>query len=133
MNRSQSNSSMLPSPSSVDTDKQQDKNELRRKMALQASLLETSVKTDVTPCMVVKEPKLVSEDAPCGPEKKMKKTKRNRCFSCRKKVGILGFECRCGDVFCGGCRMPEDHECTADWTTGIKTYEKVVASKLDKL
>jgi len=42
--------------------------------------------------------------------KDMKK-KKNRCKSCNKKVGPLGFECRCGDVFCGMHRYPEEHDC----------------------
>ena len=31
------------------------------------------------------------------------KTQRNRgrCWSCKKKVGLTGFECRCGFVYCG--------------------------------
>ncbi|EDL06856.1 zinc finger, AN1-type domain 6, isoform CRA_d, partial [Mus musculus] len=29
------------------------------------------------------------------------KQKKNRCFMCRKKVGLTGFECRCGNVYCG--------------------------------
>ncbi|CAB4269753.1 unnamed protein product [Prunus armeniaca] len=28
-------------------------------------------------------------------------SKKNRCQSCKGKVGVLGFECRCGGVFCG--------------------------------
>jgi hypothetical protein len=37
--------------------------------------------------------------------------KKNRCKSCNKKVGLIGFECRCGDVFCGMHRYPEEHSC----------------------
>ena len=36
---------------------------------------------------------------------------RKRCFTCKKKVGLLGIECKCTFVFCNGHRMPEDHEC----------------------
>ncbi|GKE26024.1 zinc finger A20 and AN1 domain-containing stress-associated protein 1-like protein, partial [Tanacetum coccineum] len=25
----------------------------------------------------------------------------NRCFDCNKKVGVMGFKCRCGETFCG--------------------------------
>ncbi|KAI3421739.1 AN1-type domain-containing protein [Psidium guajava] len=28
--------------------------------------------------------------------------KKNRCSARNKRVGLLGFECRCGSVFCGG-------------------------------
>ncbi|KAK7283698.1 hypothetical protein RIF29_13408 [Crotalaria pallida] len=40
---------------------------------------------------------------------------KNRCKICNKKVGILGFECRCGDLFCGRHRYPELHACHVDF------------------
>ncbi|RYQ85739.1 zinc finger A20 and AN1 domain-containing stress-associated protein 1-like [Arachis ipaensis] len=36
---------------------------------------------------------------------------KKRCKRCNKKVGLIGFECRCGDLFCGRHRYPEVHEC----------------------
>ncbi|KAH0648756.1 hypothetical protein KY285_034004 [Solanum tuberosum] len=39
----------------------------------------------------------------------------NRCLSCRKKVGVVGFKCRCGSTFCGTHRYPEKHDCTFDF------------------
>lgn len=39
----------------------------------------------------------------------------NRCLSCRKKVGVMGFKCRCGSTFCGTHRYPEQHDCTFDF------------------
>ena len=42
---------------------------------------------------------------------------RKRCFDCRKKIGLTGFECRCGFMFCGQHRLPEDHECNFDHIT----------------
>ncbi|KAK6935277.1 Zinc finger, AN1-type [Dillenia turbinata] len=39
----------------------------------------------------------------------------NRCACCRKKVGVMGFKCRCGSTFCGTHRYPEKHECTFDF------------------
>lgn len=49
-----------------------------------------------------------AEDKPI----KKKPKKRNRCECCRKKVGLLGFDCRCGGVFCGAHRMASAHSCT---------------------
>ncbi|XP_058742549.1 putative zinc finger A20 and AN1 domain-containing stress-associated protein 8 [Vicia villosa] len=42
------------------------------------------------------------------------KTKKNRCKSCNKKMGLLGFNCRCGNVFCKMHRYPEEHSCKVD-------------------
>jgi predicted nucleic acid binding AN1-type Zn finger protein len=38
-----------------------------------------------------------------------------RCHSCNKKVGLTGIECRCGSVYCGQHRYPEQHNCTFDF------------------
>jgi len=50
------------------------------------------------------------EEEEKAPAKKVQKNKK-RCFECRKKVGIVGFECRCGFVYCGKHRFPEEHQC----------------------
>ncbi|KAJ4826008.1 hypothetical protein Tsubulata_027601 [Turnera subulata] len=39
----------------------------------------------------------------------------NRCFTCNKKVGLTGFECKCGSMFCGAHRYPENHKCSFDF------------------
>ncbi|KAK8495834.1 hypothetical protein V6N13_026296 [Hibiscus sabdariffa] len=39
----------------------------------------------------------------------------NRCFICRKKVGLTGFKCRCESTFCGEHRYPEKHHCSFDF------------------
>ncbi|KAJ0969307.1 hypothetical protein J5N97_022184 [Dioscorea zingiberensis] len=39
----------------------------------------------------------------------------NRCSSCRKRVGLTGFRCRCGDLFCGRHRYSEFHDCSFDY------------------
>lgn len=69
--------------------------------------------------------------------KKVQKN-RKRCFDCKKKVGYTGFECRCGFVYCGSHRMPEDHACEFDHKAHgranlAKTVHKVEASKLNVL
>ncbi|CAL4969043.1 unnamed protein product [Urochloa decumbens] len=38
-----------------------------------------------------------------------------RCASCRKRVGLTGFPCRCGATFCGAHRYPERHACAFDF------------------
>ncbi|KAH0711588.1 hypothetical protein KY289_007547 [Solanum tuberosum] len=39
----------------------------------------------------------------------------NRCATCRKRIGLTGFKCRCGVTFCGSHRYPEHHGCTFDY------------------
>ncbi|ESQ29090.1 hypothetical protein EUTSA_v10023731mg [Eutrema salsugineum] len=42
-------------------------------------------------------------------------TARTRCLSCNKKVGLMGFKCKCGSTFCGDHRYPENHDCEFDF------------------
>lgn len=40
-----------------------------------------------------------------------------RCLECRKKVGLTGFRCKCGNLYCGSHRYAESHSCTFDYKT----------------
>jgi predicted nucleic acid binding AN1-type Zn finger protein len=48
-----------------------------------------------------------------GSEKK----KRSRCSleSCKRKVGLTGFDCRCGGLFCWEHRYSDKHDCQFDY------------------
>ncbi|CAN6167428.1 unnamed protein product [Urochloa humidicola] len=43
------------------------------------------------------------------------KAPANRCSSCRKRVGLTGFRCRCGELFCGAHRYSDRHGCSYDY------------------
>jgi len=45
------------------------------------------------------------------------KRKRNRCTwpTCNKKLGLTGFDCRCGGQFCPLHRYANEHNCTFDY------------------
>ncbi|OEL21502.1 Zinc finger A20 and AN1 domain-containing stress-associated protein 9 [Dichanthelium oligosanthes] len=49
----------------------------------------------------------------------------NRCLTCRKKVGLTGFQCRCGGTFCSTHRYTDSHQCTFD-------YKKVAREQIAK-
>ncbi|KAH6556866.1 hypothetical protein KP509_1Z031800 [Ceratopteris richardii] len=57
---------------------------------------------------------------PSAPSGTLDKTKPNRCFSCRRRVGLAGFKCRCGNLFCSVHRYSEEHNCTFDYTARAK-------------
>lgn len=40
---------------------------------------------------------------------------KRRCAACGRKVGLMGFECRCGGVFCGAHRYSDRHGCGYDY------------------
>ncbi|KAL6894223.1 hypothetical protein ACP4OV_008321 [Aristida adscensionis] len=62
----------------------------------------------------------------------------NRCVSCRKKVGLTGFRCRCGGTFCGMHRYSDAHSCGFDYKAAgreqiAKQNPVVVAAKIAKI
>jgi len=66
------------------------------------------------------------------------KKKKNRCISCKKKVGLTGFTCRCGGLFCSLHRYSDKHECGFDYKAlGAEEISKsnpvVVAEKVAKI
>lgn len=66
------------------------------------------------------------------------KTKKNRCSLCKKKVGLTGFNCRCGGQFCSIHRYSDTHKCSFNYRelaqTEIRKHNPVVAAeKVKKL
>lgn len=65
-----------------------------------------------------------------------KKKKKVKCQVCKKKLGLLGFDCRCGHVFCSGHRHPDQHVCSVDYKEIgrdrlRRDNEAVVADKIE--
>mmetsp|Transcript_9404 Transcript_9404/g.12309 ORF Transcript_9404/g.12309 Transcript_9404/m.12309 type:complete len:158 (+) Transcript_9404:202-675(+) len=64
---------------------------------------------------------------------------KKRCFSCKKKVGFTGIECRCSYVFCSQHRYPEAHDCIFDYKASERAVlgERITGggqfSKVDKV
>ncbi|XP_037240498.1 AN1-type zinc finger protein 5-like isoform X2 [Falco rusticolus] len=66
------------------------------------------------------------------------KQKKNRCFTCRKKIGLTGFDCRCGNLFCAIHRYSDMHSCPYDYKAEAaekirKENPIVIAEKIQKL
>lgn len=65
-------------------------------------------------------------------------TRPKRCTSCRKRVGLTGFNCKCGNTFCSTHRYSDKHDCPFDYRTAgqdaiAKANPVVKAEKLDKI
>lgn len=74
-----------------------------------------------------------SSDAPAAVDPaSVKPAAANRCATCRKKVGILGFRCRCEGTFCSVHRYADKHACGFDYKTAaqeqIATQNPVVVA-----
>lgn len=62
----------------------------------------------------------------------------NRCSSCKKRVGLTGFSCRCGNLFCSSHRYSDKHDCSFDYRSVgrdaiAKANPVVKAEKLNKI
>lgn len=62
----------------------------------------------------------------------------SRCWICKKKIGLIGIQCRCKYYFCGKHRYPEEHKCYIDYKkldrdVLKKNIVKCQFAKIDKL
>jgi len=62
----------------------------------------------------------------------------NRCSGCAKRVGLTGFRCRCGELFCSVHRYSDRHDCSYDYKTAgreaiARDNPMVRASKILKI
>lgn len=61
----------------------------------------------------------------------------SRCATCRKRVGLTGFTCKCGNLFCAMHRYSDKHDCPFDYQSVgrdaiAKSNPVIKADKLDK-
>ncbi|GAM26264.1 hypothetical protein SAMD00019534_094390 [Acytostelium subglobosum LB1] len=78
-----------------------------------------------------------STEDPAADDKKVQ-VDTTRCFSCTKKVGLLGFKCRCDYVYCSTHRYADKHECSFDYKTAgkaalAKANPVIAGSKINKI
>lgn len=64
--------------------------------------------------------------------------KKNRCWECKKKIGVSGIECRCGYVFCGKHRYASEHDCRFNYVREqqrklLRENPTLTRDKMDKL
>ncbi|PWA13836.1 hypothetical protein CCH79_00020228 [Gambusia affinis] len=99
-------------------------------------------KLDDTEAVVNQPPSSVPLPSTAGSEEvgpsEPTKPKKNRCFMCRKKIGLTGFGCRCGNLFCGIHRYSDKHDCPYDYKADAaakirKENPMVVAEKIQRI
>merc|ERR1712107_712275 len=103
-----------------------------------AAEVKFDIKDDLTDGATAASAVLVEVEKEKKEEAKDSKKKKNRCLSCKKKVGLTGFTCRCGGLFCSIHRYSDKHDCNFDYKAmGEKEIRKsnpvVVASKVQKI
>ncbi|XP_071715888.1 zinc finger A20 and AN1 domain-containing stress-associated protein 8-like [Rutidosis leptorrhynchoides] len=93
----------------------------------------TPVELNVVPVEALSGESLTSQVAEAKP-----KVGPSRCTTCRKKVGLTGFNCKCGNLFCATHRYADVHECSFDYRGAgrdaiAKANPVIKADKLDKI
>lgn len=82
--------------------------------------------------------KTITVEGSSDKDQAKKKRKVNRCSVCNKKVGLLGFDCRCGGLYCALHRGDNDHDCQFDYKS-VQRAElaeknpRVVGEKVKKI
>ncbi|PHT75137.1 hypothetical protein T459_18659 [Capsicum annuum] len=61
-----------------------------------------------------------------------------KCTACRKSVGLTGFSCKCGDLFCVVHHYSDKHNCTFDYRNAgqnaiAKANPIIIEEKLNKI
>ncbi|KAJ8770168.1 hypothetical protein K2173_011503 [Erythroxylum novogranatense] len=89
------------------------------------------------------EPKIMSVQPSCAlgsgeSDEAKPKEGPSRCSTCKKRVGLTGFKCRCGNLFCASHRYSDKHACPFDYRTAAresiaKANPIVKADKLEKI
>lgn len=95
------------------------------------SVLKAHVTEAVKPACVSVESKVIASVEP-------RRNTPTRCSACNKRVGLTGFTCKCGDVFCGKHRHADAHACTFDHRSAerellTKQNPVIQGNKLDRL
>ncbi|XP_041826555.1 AN1-type zinc finger protein 5b [Melanotaenia boesemani] len=102
----------------------------------------SGIKVEITEPVVSQPTVSASHPSTAGSEEdkapEPPKPKKNRCFMCRKKVGLTGFDCRCGNLFCGIHRYSDKHNCPYDYKSEAaakirKENPVVVADKIQRI
>lgn len=84
------------------------------------------------------ENKVIEPNETAKKSTKGKIKNKKKCFTCNKKIGLLGFECKCKNMFCSMHLNPETHNCNYDFKKEQKErlekqLVKVVNDKVIKI
>jgi hypothetical protein len=58
-------------------------------------------------------------------KKSKSKSKSKRCCECNKKINIMFFNCKCGNIYCDKHRYSFEHNCSFDY----KKEQQIILEK----
>merc|ERR1712137_91000 len=64
-------------------------------------------------------------------DKKFVQTDTKRCWTCDRKIGLLGLKCECGFTFCRDHIHFRNHSCDYDFKKPIEGLVKIVPKKIE--
>lgn len=78
------------------------------------------------------------EAAPEDEPPKKVQTNTSRCWSCNRKIGLTGFQCKCEYFFCAEHRYSDRHDCAFDFKSMgkqqlTKANPTIAPSKLNSI
>mmetsp|Transcript_19275 Transcript_19275/g.44223 ORF Transcript_19275/g.44223 Transcript_19275/m.44223 type:complete len:199 (-) Transcript_19275:388-984(-) len=105
---------------------------------LECTPIEEELKKEDNPAVEGEQSVTATTVETADEEPKTKKMATIRCETCKKKVGLTGFHCRCGGTFCGTHRYSDKHGCTFDYKSLgreqlAKANPTICPEKLDKI
>ena len=97
-------------------------------------------KNEISTKIITNSNSIMSDKSDTVIDKSIKEKSKKRCNydTCKTKLGLMPFECRCLMNFCTEHRLPENHHCSFDYKTLGKSLieknnQKVVAEKILKI
>jgi len=97
----------------------------------QVALKNNEITIPETKDIIITEKK--EEKVEVVPEQPKQQVRKDVCWKCEKRVGYLGFTCRCTYTFCNLHRHFNDHDCSFDYKSmereRLKKDNPLVASK----
>ncbi|XP_037732480.1 AN1-type zinc finger protein 6 isoform X3 [Drosophila subpulchrella] len=117
---------------------EEDENKITEEAAAAAKVNSEAITSATGPNTSTQAASANEEDDKDKEDDKDAKKKKNRCGECRKKVGLTGFQCRCGGLYCAVHRYSDKHNCTFDYREhGAQEIRRnnpvVVGEKIQKI
>lgn len=113
-------------------------NMVNRGSSMKDPIIAGKANLEVPPAATTVAPPLSDAPASSDPGEATAREGPSRCGTCRKRVGLTGFHCRCGNIFCALHRYSDKHACPFDYRGAardaiVKANPVVKAEKLDKI
>eukprot|EP00326_Haptolina_ericina_P024233 CAMPEP_0181199372 /NCGR_PEP_ID=MMETSP1096-20121128/17136_1 /TAXON_ID=156174 ORGANISM="Chrysochromulina ericina, Strain CCMP281" /NCGR_SAMPLE_ID=MMETSP1096 /ASSEMBLY_ACC=CAM_ASM_000453 /LENGTH=191 /DNA_ID=CAMNT_0023289539 /DNA_START=264 /DNA_END=839 /DNA_ORIENTATION=+ len=135
---SMTSASVSPSPSNSASRAEQPSPSLPAPTKPQEPAATPAPEAAAAPAGTVRAAQTAPSEEPNDEPPKKKQVNTSRCWSCNKKIGLLGFQCKCEYFFCSEHRYSDRHECMFDFKAQgkqllTKANPTIAPSKLESM